>query len=153
MKAKIGILVSLFLVSLIGLAGPYFPYAKAYTKPRPPRPPTTTVVPTTTTIGDLANVDDQCRENGPGRQHAIADLWAYKATWSQANADAIVADVDRFVSVCNGALRTEDVIRTGNVARQCLLDWTGYLPSMGACYMPPGNEINPYNSALLNSSG
>lgn len=105
---------------------------------------------------DAAYIDQQCRENGVGRQHAIADLWAYKATWAQPEADAIVADVNRFIAVCNGTLGTGDIIRTGKKVKACFADWAGYLPFNGACYAPwdtsGPNAINYYNSALLKSS-
>jgi hypothetical protein len=102
---------------------------------------------------DPAYVSDQCRENGPGRIHAINDLWAYKTTWDQPEADAIVADVNRFIAVCNGALGTGNIIKTGKKVKACFADWAGYLPFNGACYAPwDGNVINYYNSALLKSS-
>lgn len=140
---------SFLIVALITLAFAIAPgWAGAAT--RPARPPATT---TTTVAVDPLVVYQQCRVNGPGRQAATAHLWTFKTDWSQAAADAIVADVGLFVTVCrNSPYHADDVIRTGKIARDCLLEWSGYLPTQGACYNPPGNEINPYTAALLVSS-
>lgn len=109
--------------------------------------------PTTTTVAlDPIVQYQQCRENGPGRVAATRHLWDYKTTWAQPEADAIVGDVDLFIRYCTGYAGAGGVVKTGKVAKACLLEWSGWLPQQGACYNPPGNEINPYTSALLVSS-
>lgn len=111
-------------------------------------PPTTT---TTQPVDPIVQYD-WCRINGPGRTHAIADINAFTASWSQAQADALVADVDQFISICRGTYHTSNIVSSGKVLKACLLEWSGWLPQQGACYAPPGNETSNFHHWLLVSS-
>lgn len=130
-----------------------------------PKSTTTAVAPSavTTTTYDAGYIYNQCRENGPGRIHAIADINAYYSTWAQPEADAIVADINRFITVCNGQQGTSNVIKAGKAVKACFAEWATYLPDYplqnGACYAywdtsgnTAGNDLPKYHSALLASS-
>ena len=142
------VVAALFAVSMAALAVDVSS-ASAWTPPA-----------TTTTVAlDPVVQYQQCRENGPGRIAAVAHINAFYQTWGQAEADAIVADVNLFVTYCSSYAGAGNVVKTGKVVRACLAEWAGYLPFQGACYASwdtsgggTGNTIPKYHSALLTSS-
>lgn len=98
-----------------------------------------------------AEQDAACRENGPGRVHAINDVYHYETTWAQPEADQVTADALGFITACANYPGTDTLRHDAAVLVTCLQGWAGYLPHFQACYLP-GNEINRYLHDLLVSS-